>query len=236
MPTPHIESQKGEIAKTVIMPGDPLRAKYIADNFLTDVKIINDVRNMYGFTGKYNNKEITVFVSGMGMPSMGIYAYELFKLYDVEKIIRIGTCGANREDIHVLDIIIADSSYTLSTLPKLFFDDDSKEFYATNSINDKIEELAKARNLAYKRGPIITTDVFDVYVDKEKYSSNYPDNLNTLASEMEAAALFAIAKHLNKQSATILTVVDSSFTKEEVSSSDRETKLDDMILLALDSI
>lgn len=234
--TAHIESKKGDIAKTVIMPGDPLRAKYIADNFLTDVKEVNDVRGMLAFTGKYKEKEVTIFASGMGMPSMGIYAYELYKFYDVEKIIRVGTAGANKKEVNVLDIVIADSAFTLSAYPKLFFDDSEKEYYATKELTNKLEEIAKEKNLSYQRGRIITSDVFDVYLDKEKYFANYPADLDTLASEMETAALFAIAKHLNKEAASILTVVDSSFSNIEISSGDRETKLNDMILLALDSI
>ena len=120
MATPHIESEKGDIAKVVLMPGDPLRAKYIADNFLTDVRVVNNVRNMTAYTGKYKGKEITVFPHGMGMPSCGIYFYELYKFYGVEKIIRIGTCGSNNRDVKILDVLLADSAYTLSTLPLLF--------------------------------------------------------------------------------------------------------------------
>lgn len=234
--TAHIESKKEDIAKTVIMPGDPLRAKYIAENFLTEVREVNNVRGMLGFTGKYNGKELTVFASGMGMPSMGIYAYELYHFYDVEKIIRIGTAGANKEGVNILDIVIADSAYTLSVYPKLFFDDLEKEYFASSELNNKLEEQAKLKNLSYQRGRIITSDVFDVYLDKAKYFANYPEDLDTLASEMETAALFAIAKHLNKEAASVLTVVDSPYSNVEISSSDRETKLNDMIKLVLDSI
>lgn len=234
--TAHIESKKEDIAKTVIMPGDPLRAKYIAENFLTEVREVNNVRGMLGFTGKYNGKELTVFASGMGMPSMGIYAYELYHFYDVERIIRIGTAGANKEGVNILDIVIADSAYTLSVYPKLFFDDLEKEYFASSELNNKLEEQAKLKNLSYQRGRIITSDVFDVYLDKAKYFANYPEDLDTLASEMETAALFAIAKHLNKEAASVLTVVDSPYSNVEISSSDRETKLNDMIKLVLDSI
>lgn len=234
--TAHIESKKEDIAKTVIMPGDPLRAKYIADNFLEDARLVNNVRGMLAYTGKYKGKELTVFASGMGIPSMGIYAYELYKFYDVETIIRVGTAGANKEEVKLLDIIIADSAYTLSSYPKLFFDDEERVYESSKDLNDQIEQLAISKKLSYKRGNIITSDVFDVYVDKEKYYANYPKDLDTLASEMEAAALFSIAKHLNKKATAIITVVDSRFVDEEVSSDDRQTKLNDMILLALDSI
>ena len=120
MSTPHNKAKKGEIAKTVLMPGDPLRAKFIADNYLENVKMFNDVRNMYGCTGTYKGKEVSVMGSGMGMPSIGIYSYELYSQYDVENIIRIGTCGANAQEVKLLDVILADSSYSLSTFAQLF--------------------------------------------------------------------------------------------------------------------
>ena len=120
MPTPHIEAQVNEIAKNVLMPGDPKRCKYIADNYLTDVKVVNNVRNMTAYTGKYKGVDITLFPSGMGIPSMGIYSYELFKFYNVENVIRIGTSGAYTSDVHVLDVVMATASYSLSNFPYLF--------------------------------------------------------------------------------------------------------------------
>lgn len=235
MATPHIEAQEGEIAKTVIMPGDPLRAKYIADNFLEDVKLVNKVRNILAYTGKYKGKEFTVFASGMGIPSIGIYSYELFTFYNVEKIIRIGTCGANREDIKLFDVILADSAYSLSTFAYLFDGTEDKVMYADSEINNKIETTANETNISLKRGTIITSDVFNVYVDNEKYMAKYPSNLNSLASEMESFGLFFIAKKLNKKASCLLTVVDSPYDKRIVSSEDRQNSLNTMIKLALDS-
>lgn len=235
MATPHIEAQEGEIAKTVIMPGDPLRAKYIADNFLEDVKLVNKVRNILAYTGKYKGKEFTVFASGMGIPSIGIYSYELFTFYNVEKIIRIGTCGANREDIKLFDVILADSAYSLSTFAYLFDGTEDKVMYADSEINNKIETTANETNISLKRGTIITSDVFNVYVDNEKYMAKYPSNLNSLASEMESFGLFFIAKKLNKKASCLLTVVDSPYDKRIVSSEDRQSSLNTMIKLALDS-
>ena len=235
MATPHIEAQEGEIAKTVIMPGDPLRAKYIADNFLEDVKLVNKVRNILAYTGKYKGKEFTVFASGMGIPSIGIYSYELFTFYNVEKIIRIGTCGANREDIKLFDVILADSAYSLSTFAYLFDGTEDKVMYADSKINNKIETTANETNISLKRGTIITSDVFNVYVDNEKYMAKYPSNLNSLASEMESFGLFFIAKKLNKKASCLLTVVDSPYDKRIVSSEDRQNSLNTMIKLALDS-
>ena len=235
MATPHIEAQEGEIAKTVIMPGDPLRAKYIADNFLEDVKLVNKVRNILAYTGKYKGKEFTVFASGMGIPSIGIYSYELFTFYNVEKIIRIGTCGANREDIKLFDVILADSAYSLSTFAYLSDGTEDKVMYADSEINNKIETTANETNISLKRGTIITSDVFNVYVDNEKYMAKYPSNLNSLASEMESFGLFFIAKKLNKKASCLLTVVDSPYDKRIVSSEDRQNSLNTMIKLALDS-
>lgn len=235
MATPHIESKVGDIAKTVIMPGDPLRAKYISEKFLTDVRQINSVRNVFGYTGKYNGKEVTVFASGMGIPSMGIYSYELFKFYGVENIIRIGTCGSNREDVKVLDVILAESSYSLSTFPQLFDGTTDKIMYSDTELNKKIISAAEKNNLNLKKGTIITSDVFNVYVDNNKYMANYPSDLNSLASEMEAFGLFYIAKLLNKKATCLLTVVDSPFDKTVITSEERQTSLNDMIKLALDS-
>ena len=235
MATPHIEAQEGEIAKTVIMPGDPLRAKYIADNFLEDVKLVNKVRNILAYTGKYKGKEFTVFASGMGIPSIGIYSYELFTFYNVEKIIRIGTCGANREDIKLFDVILADSAYSLSTFAYLSDGTEDKVMYADSEINNKIETTANETNISLKRGTIITSDVVNVYGDNEKYMAKYPSNLNSLASEMESFGLFFIAKKLNKKASCLLTVVDSPYDKRIVSSEDRQNSLNTMIKLALDS-
>ncbi len=234
--TPHNEAKKEDIASVVLMPGDPLRAKYIADNYLTDAKLVNKVRNMYAYTGYYKGTKVTVMASGMGCPSIGIYAYELYKFYDVKSIIRIGTSGSNHQDIKVLDVILATSAYTLSSFPKLFFDDESHEFEASKALNEKIMEAASKNGIQYKKGRILTSDVFDVYIDdKERYFNNF-NGIETLASEMEAATLFSIAKHLNRDAACLITVVDSMFDKRELSASDRENSLNDMIKLALDSV
>ena len=199
MPTPHIESKEFEISKNVLMPGDPMRAKYIADKYLTDVKMVNDVRNMTAYTGEYKGVEITVFPSGMGIPSMGIYSYELFKFYNVENIIRIGTCGANREDVKILDVVLALSSYSLSSFLEVFDNYKEKEVFSSNELNTKIEEIGKELNIDIKKGRIITSDVFNPYCDSiDEYNSHYPDNLDTLASEMESFALFYMAKKFNR--------------------------------------
>ena len=236
MPTPHIESVYGEINNNVLMPGDPKRAKYIADKYLTDVKVINNVRNMTAYSGKYKGKDITVFPSGMGIPSMGIYSYELFKFYNVQNIIRIGTSGANREDIKILDVILADSSYSLSSFLEIFDNYKEREVEASKELNEKIEEISKELNIEVKKGKIITSDVFNPYCDSiDEYNSHYPENLDTLASEMESFALFYMAKKFNRNATCLLTVVDSPFDERIVTSEEREKSLDNMIILALEA-
>ena len=236
MPTPHIESVYGEINNNVLMPGDPKRAKYIADKYLTDVKVINNVRNMTAYSGKYKGKDITIFPSGMGIPSMGIYSYELFKFYNVQNIIRIGTCGANRSDVKILDVLLATSSYSLSSFLELFDNYKGKEIESSTILNEKIESISKELNINIKKGKIITSDVFNPYCDDiDEYNSHYPSDLDTLASEMESFALFYMAKKFNRNATCLLTVVDSQFDDSIVTSEQREKSLDDMIILALET-
>ena len=236
MATPHIESKKEEISNLVIMPGDPLRAKYIAENFLTDVKLVNKVRNMTAYTGYYKGNMITVFPSGMGIPSIGIYAYELFKFYDVEKIIRIGTCGSFNPDIHVLDVILSTGAYCKSKFDALLDGVDLDFVQSSNELNNNIENTAKERNIDIKVGKTITSDVFDLYCDDlDVFRSNYPD-MNFLSVEMEAFGLFYIAKKLGKDASCLMTVVDSLYDKRSLTSEDRETSLNQMIKIALESI
>ena len=236
MATPHIESKKEDIASVVLMPGDPLRAKYIAENFLEDAKLVNEVRNMYAYTGKYKNKKVTVFASGMGIPSIGIYSYELFKFYNVDKIIRIGTCGSFNKDIKVLDVILSKGAYCKTYFDKLL-DGGSKNYIeSSEELNRKIMNVAKVNNIDLKYGKTITSDVFDLYCDDEdKFRSNFPND-NFLSVEMEAYGLFYIANKLNKEASCLMTVVDSLYDKKSISSEERETSLNQMIITALESI
>lgn len=234
MATAHIESRKEDIADIVLLPGDPLRAKYIAEKFLTDWKLINTVRNIFGYTGYYKNRRVTVFASGMGIPSVGIYAYELYKFYDVKKIIRIGTCGTVNKDVKMLDVVLATSAYSLNTFPLLFDGDLDKEYASSEKLNDLIIKKAEEIGTHLKCGKIITTDVFDPYVDHEKFMSNFPKD-NYMASEMEAFGLFYLAKKLGRDATCLLTVVDSKYDKRALTSEEREKSLDDMILLALEA-
>ena len=236
MPTAHIESKKEDIAKVVLMPGDPLRAKYIAENYLEDVKLVNKVRNMFGYTGTYKGKKVTVFASGMGIPSIGIYSYELYKFYDVEKIIRIGTCGSFNKDIKLLDVILSSGAYCKSYFDQLLDGVDIDFIQSSAELNRSIMNKAKVRGVDLKYGKTITSDVFDLYCDDEdKFRGNFPD-MNFLSVEMEAFGLFYIANTLGREATCLMTVVDSLYDKRSLSSEERETSLNDMIEMALESI
>lgn len=236
MSTPHIGCEKGDIAKTVIMPGDPLRAKYIAQNFLKDYKVVNKIRNMLAYTGTYKGKEVTVFSSGMGIPSIGIYSYELFKFYDVEKIVRIGTCGSFNKDIKLLDVILSSGAYCKSYFPKLLDGSEVDFVKSSEEFNNIIKTKAESIEIPLKYGKTITSDVFDLYCDDEdEFRKNFPDD-NFLSVEMEAFGLFFVAQKLKKEAACIMTVVDSLYDKRSLSSEDREKSLNDMIEIALESI
>lgn len=236
MSTPHNEANLGDIAKTVIMPGDPLRAKYIAENFLTDVKLVNSVRGMYAYTGKYKDKEISVMASGMGMPSMGIYSYELFKFYDVENIIRIGSCGAYKPELKLFDIILAENTFSEGNFALTLNNDDCHIVSSDSHLNNVISETAQNTGISIFKGNTVCTDCFDVYMtDVNQFLQRVPNGFNPLSAEMEAFALFYVAKILNKKAACLMSVVDSKYIKEIATSEERQTGLNNMIKLALDS-
>lgn len=239
MSTIHINAKENEISKNVLMPGDPNRCKFIADNYLKDVKIVNTVRNMTAYTGYYNDKLITVFPSGMGIPSMGIYSYELFNFYNVEKIIRIGTSGAGNEDIKVKDLVLATSAYSLSTFAELFDGTENHLMNSNEELNKIIELNAKELNINLKKGLVLTSDIFDVYLsskDKDNYYSKYPKDLKFLACEMETFCLLYMANKFNKKATSLVTVVDSPYEELALTSEEREKSLREMIELALKSI
>ncbi len=229
MPTPHNNANKEDISKIVLMSGDPLRAKYIAEKYLTDVKMVNDVRGMYAYTGYYKNKRITVMGHGMGMPSIGIYTYELFKYYDVDVIIRMGSCGSHLAKYKVGDIVLANEVNTLSNISEEIFNRDIKKLPAFKEINDIIIKTSKEKDIKIEQAPVTTVDVFDVYF------KNIRDDNSIQIAEMEAFALYSMAFLNNKKCACLLTVVDSTCENEEISSEDREKKLDEMIVLGLES-
>lgn len=237
MSTPHNEANLGDIAKTVIMPGDPLRAKYIADNFLTDAKLVNSVRGMYAYTGKYKNKDVTVMASGMGMPSMGIYSYELYKFYDVENIIRIGSCGSYKPDLKLFDIVLAESTFSEGNFALTLNNDDCHIVNSSSELNDIIASTANDISVNICRGNTVCTDCFDVYMtDVNEFLSRVPANFNPVSAEMEAFALFYVAKLLNKKASCLMSVVDSKYIKDIATAEERQTGLNNMIKLALESI
>lgn len=228
----HINAKAGEIAKTVLMPGDPLRAKYVADNFLQDVKLVSSTRGMFYFTGVYNNKPLTVGASGMGCPSIGIYSYELYSEYGVECIMRIGTCGAYLPDIKLYDLINAERAYSESTYAKTAFNFTTDHFYHQGKAFSVINDTANALKIPLLTGPVHSGDCF--YRTDTALPAMATEN-NLLAAEMEAFALFANAKLLNKTAACLLTVSDNIVTRQMISPEEREQSLNTMIKLALES-
>ncbi len=232
----HCNAKKEDIAKTVLMPGDPLRAKYIAENFLENARLVNTVRNMLAYTGTYKGKEITVFSHGMGMASMGIYCYELYKFYDVENIIRIGSCGAYSEDLNIFDTILVDKSYTEGNFAYEWNEKDCHLIESSKFLNEIIEDTANEINIPYIKGNTLCSDCFDGYLESiPNLIKRFPKELNIIGAEMEAFALFYMAHYLGRQASCLLTVVDSHYKKQEISSEEREKSLNNMITLALES-
>jgi len=235
IPTPHIEAtSKDEIAKVVLMPGDPLRAKKIAETYLKDVKQFNQVRGMLGFTGTYKGKRVSVMGSGMGFGSIGIYSYELFKFYDVDTIIRIGSCGASRPDIKVMDIVLADKAFSTETFAREAHGFEENLIEGSQTVADTIREVAKKNDIKMHEGNIASGNVFysSVRDDWEKLEKEN----GIIAAEMEAFALFANAKATNKNGACLLTVSDSKYDQEKnLSAEARQNAFDAMMVLALET-
>ncbi len=237
MATPHNEAKKGDIAPIVIMPGDPLRAKEIAKKYLTNAKLVNSIRGMYAYTGTYKGKKVTVMAHGMGMPSAGIYVYELYKYYNVKKIIRIGSCGCYKKGINLMDIILVDKSYTESNFAFTLNNEHATVASASEKLTNKIANVALKNKINIYRGNAVSSDCFDWYMtDVKKFVARFPKKSDIIACEMESFAIFYIAKLLKKEAACLLTVVDSHYCKEDVSAKKRQTAMNDMITLALDSI
>lgn len=232
----HINAKKSDIAEIVLLPGDPLRAKYIAENFLENAKLVTNVRNMLGYTGTYNGKRVTVMGHGMGMASVGIYAFELFYFYNVQKIIRIGTCGVCSQEVKIPEIILADKFYTEGTFGFQYDGYKSRIETPAADIVADIEQAARKKGLKIHKGAVITTDVFGPYVDDDAILRRVPSDLKILGEEMEGFALVHVANSFNRKAAVLLTAVDSKFTDIIVTPEDRQTSLNDMIRLALDTL
>ena len=230
----HNEAKLGEIAKTVLMPGDPLRAKYIAENFLEDYKLVNQVRGIYAYTGKYKGKEVTVMASGMGMPSIGIYSYELYQFYGVENIIRIGSCGAYSEELNLLDVLLVENAYAESSFASSMTEEECHYINGSSYLNEVISATANETSQKIVKGNIHSSDVFYT-ADSNKTIERLPKEYHLLAVEMESFALFYIAKYLKKNAACLLTVSDSFCKPEELTSEQRQKSMNDMIKLALET-
>jgi len=233
MATPHIEAGPNDFAKTVLMPGDPLRAKFIAENFLDDVKCVTQVRNMFGYTGTYKGKPISVMGSGMGIPSISIYATELYKDYGVEEIIRIGSCGAVRDDIKVRDVIVGMSASTDSNVNRMRLNQCDFAATADFSLLQKVTNTADKLNKKVHVGNIFTADLFytpqpEMFALMEKYG--------ILAVEMEAAGLYGVAAEYGKKALAVFTVSDHIKTGEQTTAEERQTTFKDMMELTLESI
>lgn len=226
----HINAKKEDFAKVVLMPGDPLRAKYIAETFLEDAKLVTSVRNMLGYTGYYQGTKVSIMGSGMGMPSMGIYAYELYKFFDVEKIIRVGTAGALSDSLNLYDVVIAEDSYSKSSFAKVQSDYQSDIISASLKLTNELEEVANKLKIKYHRGRIYSSDVLFEDMDIDQL---YEDK-NCLVAEMEAFALFHTANILNKEAACLLTISNNLKTGEDTSIEEREKAFNDMIVVALE--
>ncbi len=234
MATVHIGAERGDIAATVLMPGDPLRAKYVAETFLTDVKLFNDVRNMLGYTGFYNGKRVSVMGSGIGMCSIGIYSYELYKFFDVKNIIRIGSSGAYDPALKVYDIILAKSAYSESTYTVAQCGKDRDFTYPSTELNKKIIRKAQELGAELIVAPIHTHDTFYSEDTAEHFSEKFK-KYGCVRVEDESFALFHNAEILNKQAATLLTISNSLVNQESIDSQARETGLSTMMEIALET-
>ena len=232
MSTPHNEAEKGQIAKCVLMPGDPLRAKYVAEHFLEDARLVNKVRNVLAYTGTYKGRPVSVMASGMGMPSIGIYSYELFAFYGVENIIRIGTAGAASDEIEMMDVILADKAYSTSDYAKIQSGFIGNCLPASPELNAIITDTAKTTDLHLVTGPVSSGGVFyreDIPREPEAFMKEVK------ALEMESFALFANAKALGKKGACLVTITDNKRTGEVLTPEQRKTHLGNMFTLALES-
>lgn len=234
MSTPHNEAKIGEIAKTVIMPGDPLRAKYIAEHFLEDAKLVNKVRGMYAYTGTYKGKEISVMAHGMGIPSIGIYAYELYEHYQVDNIIRIGSCGAYEQELKLFDIILTEQVFSESNFSLTLNNEICHIVDSSKMLNNMIEQTAKEKEISFIKGNTVSTDSFYMS-DVNQFLARVPKGFHPLAPEMEAFGLFYLAKMFDKQASCLMSVVDSTYVEVIATPEERQTGLNNMITLALES-
>jgi len=233
MPTPHINASKGDFAPTVLMPGDPLRAKYIAETFLDDPKLVTDVRNVFGFTGSYRGIPVSVMAHGMGIPSASIYFSELMEHYDVQRIMRVGSCGTSHPDVKLRDIVIAMGASTDSGVNRSRFLGHDLAALASFELVRHSVRIAEARSLPYHVGNIFSADLFytpqpEIFDLLAKY--------DILGVEMESAGLYPLAAEHGVEALAICTVSDNIRTHERLSADERQTGFDEMITLALETV
>jgi purine-nucleoside phosphorylase len=227
----HIGAEKGQIAETILLPGDPLRAKYIAETFLEDVTCYNEVRGMFGYTGTYKGKRISVQGTGMGVPSISIYATELIQSYDVKNLIRVGTCGALKKDVNVRDVILAMTSSTDSQMNRMTFGGIDYAPTANFDLLKKAYDVGTEKGLSLRVGSVFTADQFyNENADWEKWA-----RYGMLAIEMETTALYTIAAKFDRNALSILTVSDHVLTGEETTAEERQTTFNEMIEVALET-
>ena len=229
-PTPHIDASPEDFAKTVLMPGDPLRSKFIAENFLKGARLVNNVRGVQGYTGEYNGVSVSVMASGMGMPSIGIYSYELYNFYGVENIIRFGTAGGMVEELDLFDVVLVTGAYSKSSYAKVGFGYTEDIQKPSEELNDALRESAKKLGKTMVEGLIESSDNF--YSDP---AAQKPCDYKRLCAEMESFALFANARYLGKKAACILTISDSLVKHRETTAEQRQTAFTDMMEIALNA-
>ena len=233
IPTPHINAKAGEIAKTVLMPGDPLRAKFIADTFLTDPRLVNNVRGVQGHTGTWKGVPVTVMASGMGIPAISIYSWELFHYYDVDNIIRIGSAGALSDDLDVMDIVIGQGACTNSVLPSTFGVPGTFAPIADWELMGAAVEAAREHGAKFKVGNILSSDNF--YAAEGQNGNDAWKRMGVLAVEMEAAGLYANAAYAHKRALCICTISDHLYKAQYLSAEERQTSFTQMMEIALDA-
>lgn len=234
MATPHISAENGAFAKTVLMPGDPLRAKFIAETFLDDAKLVNNVRGIQGYTGTYKGVPVSVMASGMGMPSIGIYSYELYSFYGVENIIRVGSAGGMQENIKLRDVVIGMGACTNSNFASQYNLPGTFSPISSYKLLQKCVIKAESLGLNYHVGNLLSSDTFYNDMDMSRDGVSPWHKMGVMAVEMEAAALYMTASRLGKNALAICTVSDHILTGEATSSEERQKTFTDMITLALE--
>lgn len=234
MATPHNSARIGEIAKTVLMPGDPLRAKIAAEKFLDDIKLVSDVRNVYAYTGVYKGSLVSIMASGMGMPSIGIYSYELYTQYGVENIVRIGSAGSYVEKLDLYDVVLVESAWSASNYARVQNGCRKHVLYPNRELNKKLELAARGLGVVLKKARTNSSDVFYSESNVDTYEDIYRKH-KCECVEMESFALFHNANVLGKRAACLLTISDSFTSKKETTSEERQNKFTDMIRVALEA-